>query len=166
MSIRRQVILGFAALVLSNATMASEQAVATMQLTSNQQVIGSVVAKDTPHGLLLTPHLSKLSPGAHGFHIHEGSSCAQKGMAAKGHLDPANTQTHQGPYASGHLGDLPVLVVDAKGEASLPVLAPRLSVKQVLGRSLMIHVGSDNYSDTPKLGGGGARVACGVFKQS
>ncbi len=28
----------------------------------------------------------------------------------------------------------------------------------------MIHAGGDNYSDTPeKLGGGGARVACGVI---
>ncbi len=31
------------------------------------------------------------------------------------------------------------------------------------GRSIMIHAGGDNYSDTPaRLGGGGARVACGV----
>ena len=28
----------------------------------------------------------------------------------------------------------------------------------------MIHSGGDNYSDEPKLGGGGARVACGVIE--
>jgi Cu-Zn family superoxide dismutase len=29
----------------------------------------------------------------------------------------------------------------------------------------MVHTGGDNYSDTPApLGGGGARIACGVIK--
>jgi len=29
----------------------------------------------------------------------------------------------------------------------------------------MVHVGGDNYSDNPEaLGGGGARMACGVIK--
>jgi Cu-Zn family superoxide dismutase len=33
----------------------------------------------------------------------------------------------------------------------------------VKDRALMIHAGADNYSDTPEtLGGGGARIACGV----
>jgi Cu-Zn family superoxide dismutase len=45
------------------------------------------------------------------------------------------------------------------------VLAPRIKVSDLKGRSLMIHAGGDNYSDSPqKLGGGGARVACGVIK--
>ena len=71
-----------------------------------------------------------------------------------------------GPYnTGGHKGDLPVLVVGADGDASLPVLAPQLRVKDVRGRSLMIHEGGDNYSDQPEpLGGGGTRIACGVIK--
>jgi len=40
-----------------------------------------------------------------------------------------------------------------------------LKVIDIKGRSLMIHAGGDNYSDMPvSLGGGGARVACGVVK--
>ena len=36
---------------------------------------------------------------------------------------------------------------------------------QLAGKALMIHAGGDNYSDEPKpLGGGGARVACGVIR--
>ena len=47
---------------------------------------------------------------------------------------------------------------------TLNVLAPRIKLEQVHGRSLMIHAGGDNLSDTPeKLGGGGARVACGAI---
>jgi Cu-Zn family superoxide dismutase len=47
----------------------------------------------------------------------------------------------------------------------MPLLAPRLKLADIKGRSLMIHAGGDNYSDTPApLGGGGARAACGVVK--
>ena len=45
------------------------------------------------------------------------------------------------------------------------LLAPRIKLSEIKGRSLMIHAGGDNYSDDPKpLGGGGARVACGVIE--
>jgi Cu-Zn family superoxide dismutase len=42
---------------------------------------------------------------------------------------------------------------------------PHLTVADVKGRSIMIHGGGDNYSDQPApLGGGGARIACGVVR--
>jgi Cu-Zn family superoxide dismutase len=87
------------------------------------------------------------------------------GEAAGGHFDPTGTGRHEGPYGDGHLGDLPALYVDAEGNARHPVLAPRLKVADLKGRVLMVHEGGDNYSDQPKpLGGGGARVACGVIE--
>lgn len=134
--------------------------------------VGTVTISETKYGLLFTPHLSgltaanSLTPGIHGFHVHMNPSCADNGMAAGGHLDPLNTGKHLGPYNDqGHLGDLPALVINADGTATLPVLAPRLQhLAQVAGHSLMIHNGGDNYSDTPeKLGGGGARMVCGVI---
>ncbi len=56
--------------------------------------------------------------------------------------------------------------MDVYGNAKNEVLAPRLhTIKEVTGRSIMIHAGGDNFADYPeKLGGGGARVACGVIQ--
>lgn len=126
--------------------------------------IGSVRLHDTQYGLLIEPKLTALPPGVHGFHVHEKPNCGAKAMAAAGHFDPQQTGKHLGPYGDGHLGDLPVLIVAADGKAMLPLLAPRLTVQDIRGRSLMIHAGGDNYSDHPKkLGGGGARLACGVI---
>lgn len=134
--------------------------------------IGSIAVKDTPYGALFTPDLNGLTPGLHGFHVHENPDCGPKekngamvpGMAAGGHYDPAGTGRHEGPYGKGHLGDLPPLFVDGDGKATHPVLAPRLKAADLRGRSLMIHAGGDNYADHPaKLGGGGARMACGVI---
>lgn len=134
--------------------------------------IGTVTFKQTAKGLLITPALGKLSPGEHGFHIHENGSCeaAEKegkmgaALAAGGHLNPEKV-AHHGTPLDGHLGDLPALTVNDKGFATTPVLAPRLKLSDIQGRAIMIHAGGDNYSDSPKpLGGGGDRVACGVIK--
>jgi superoxide dismutase, Cu-Zn family len=133
--------------------------------------IGTVTAFDSQYGLILKPQLSDLAPGLHGFHVHAKPDCSQAmnhgkpfpGLAAGGHYDPEKTGNHEGPYGNGHLGDLPALYVATDGTATLPVLAPRLKVADLKGRSLMIHAGGDNYSDRPApLGGGGDRVACGV----
>ena len=135
------------------------------------KAIGTVTLADTPAGLRLTPNLTMLSAGKHGFHVHETGSCgpAEKegkmtaGVSAGGHLDPAKTGKHQGPEGQGHLGDLPVLTVASDGTAREAVVAPRLKVSDLHNRALMIHAGGDNYADEPQpLGGGGARIACGV----
>ncbi|AZM94677.1 superoxide dismutase family protein [Vreelandella venusta] len=138
-----------------------------------EQSIGTVAIEHTEHGVLLTPSLTGLEPGVYGFHVHQHASCEPAendsgemtaALSAGGHYDPEETGTHQGPYGDGHLGDLPVLTVNKDGEANLPVLAPRLSMEDMPGRSLMIHAGGDTYSDDPHLGGGGARMACGVVE--
>ena len=128
--------------------------------------IGTIKAEDSFCGVLLTPELHDLPIGIHGFHIHVNPSCANNGMAAGGHLDPAHTNQHEGPYSHrGHLGDMPVLIVNSDGTATLPILVPRFKLATILGHSFMIHAGGDNYADQPeKLGGGGARIACGVIK--
>jgi Cu-Zn family superoxide dismutase len=122
---------------------------------------------------LLVPQLTGLTPGLHGFHVHQNPDCAagmkdnkpMAGLAAGGHYDPAGTGKHEGPSGKGHLGDLPALSVAADGKATQSVLAPRLKTADLKGRSLMIHAGGDNYADVPAaLGGGGARAACGVVK--
>lgn len=135
--------------------------------TGQTKSIGTINAEDSTCGVLLTPQLHDLPPGVHGFHVHVNPSCDDKGMAAGGHLDPGKTNQHDGPYVKqGHLGDLPVLIVNQDGTATLPTLAPRFKLSQMIGHSFMIHAGGDNYSDTPeKLGGGGTRIACGVIKK-
>jgi superoxide dismutase, Cu-Zn family len=148
----------------------------TMNLVNEQGIgkdIGTITLSETPEGLVFIPQLTDLVPGLHGFHVHQNPDCAAgkkddkiiPALAAGGHYDPAATGKHEGFKGKGHLGDLPALSVGADGVASTAVTAPRLKISDVKGRSLMIHAGGDNYADEPvPLGGGGARVACGVIK--
>jgi len=139
------------------------------------QHIGSITATDSKYGLVLTPELKALPPGMHGFHVHEKGNCTAsqqdgKSVLAGGagpHYDPDGTKKHSTPWDDGgHRGDLPALYVDAQGNATMPVLAPRLKLSEIKGRALMIHAGSDNHSDHPQpLGGGAGRIACGVIPQ-
>lgn len=136
--------------------------------------IGTVmVSSHDDDGVVFTPKLSGLTPGVHGFHVHQNGDCSSAmkdgkkvlGGAAGGHFDPENTDKHSAPWSErGHEGDLPVLYVNEEGEATQPIFAPELELEDIEGRALMIHAGGDNYSDSPKkLGGGGERVACGVI---
>ena len=135
--------------------------------------VGQVAVSETPYGVVFSPSLAGLPQGLHGFHVHENPSCEPKekdgkmvpALAAGGHYDPAASNRHGLPWGEGHLGDLPALFVDAMGNANYPVLAPRLKITDVKGRSLMVHAGGDNHADHPApLGGGGARMACGVIQ--
>jgi len=163
-------------LLPASALWAAESATATVKTVDAKGVgadLGKITFAESKWGLLITPDLSGLPPGAHGFHIHAKAQCGpaqhegkmEAGFAAGGHLDPLKSGKHLGPYADGHAGDLPPLIVGADGKATTPVLAPRLTLKDVRGHSVMIHAGGDNYSDQPKpLGGGGARIACGAIE--
>lgn len=136
--------------------------------------IGTISLADGAQGLIITPNLQGLPEGAHGFHVHANGDCGPStkpdgsivpGGAAGGHFDPDGTGFHGGPDGTGHLGDLPALTVDDTGAANTSVTASRLSLDNVLGQAIIIHLHGDNFSDDPKpLGGGGARFACALLK--
>ncbi len=164
------IVLGIFSVTVLADVMTESVMTVPMYLTTQEgkgAFVGSVVMEQTSYGLLIAPQLKNLTPGLHGFHVHDMPQCQHMGMEAAGHFDPNHTGKHLGPYrADGHLGDLPALYVNDEGLAVLPVLAPRLTLKDLYGHSLMIHAGGDNYLDYPReLGGGGARVACGTIQK-
>ena len=137
--------------------------------------VGNITFKAYRKGVLITPNLHHLPSGMHGFHIHQNPSCMPgkkngkmvAALKAGGHYDPYHTGKHLGPYNDhGHLGDLPALYVNKEGNAVIPVFAPRITLQDIPGHAIMIHAAGDNYSDHPKpLGGGGTRLACGVYQK-
>ena len=160
----------------SSAAWAAKPVKVTMNAVTSDGVgksIGTITIKEGKGGVTFEPKLKGLSPGEHGFHLHEKASCtpAEKdgkmaaALSAGAHFDPDNSKAHKGPGGGGHKGDLPKLMVSEKGEAKGKMEVPGLTLADLQGKSLMIHEGGDNYSDDPKpLGGGGARIACGVVK--
>jgi Cu-Zn family superoxide dismutase len=161
---------------IPSAALAGDSSEVVVNLVTPQGVgesIGTITFSDNAQGLSIQPKLKGLPVGERGFHIHENPDCGPKekdgamvaALAAGPHYDPAHSGKHAGPHGGGHKGDLPKLEVAADGSATKSVLVAGIAVKDIRGRSVMIHAGGDNYADAPApLGGGGARIACGVIR--
>lgn len=135
--------------------------------------IGTVTFEDAKDGVNIHVDVAGLPAGEHGMHVHVNPSCAPAAgpdgkmgaaLSAGGHFDPTDTKTHAGPGKKGHLGDLPFITANAQGIAKEDFTVKGLFTKDIKNHSLMIHAGGDNYTDTPPLGGGGARIACGIIR--
>jgi Cu-Zn family superoxide dismutase len=114
---------------------------------------------------------SGLTPGNHGFHIHEFGNLTNACHTAGAHYNP-HKKTHGGPSdEERHVGDLGNLVADQNGvvdtvmEDKLVKLTGEFSV---IGRSFVIHeseddLGKGGFSDSLTTGHAGGRLACGVI---
>lgn len=171
---KKIVLLIFLALMGCKMENTTKADIYTATINGRGDKVGTAVFADTDKGLKVQVDLHDLPAGKHGFHIHENPDCGPKtddkgqvqaALKAGGHYDPDNTGKHLGPNGHGHRGDLPVLDVLPDGTVKTEFYLPNLTVAEIKNRSLMIHAGGDNYKDTPMpLGGGGARIACGIIE--
>ena len=94
-----------------------------------------------------------------GFHIHGGESCSGNEQ------DPfADALTHYNPEDCPHphhAGDLPPLFGN-RGTAFSAVLTNRFTVRDVLGRTVIVHSQPDDFVTQP-AGNAGQKIACGVI---
>ena len=132
---------------------------------SGSQASGTVIVTAIAGGgVRLDVKVSGLTPGVHGFHVHEVGDCsAPDASSAKGHFNPTGK-----PHGS-HAGDLPDLTADANGNAQLSANVPVLELgdgpTSIMGRAFVVHGNPDDHVSQP-AGNSGKRVACGVIKAS
>ena len=110
--------------------------------------------------------ISGLTPGKHGFHIHEYGDCSSDdGTSAGGHFNP-NGMPHSMPTSEQrHVGDLGNIEADKDGKAHLDYFDTVISFSgknSIVGRGLIVHEKEDDLKTQP-TGAAGARVACGVI---
>jgi Cu-Zn family superoxide dismutase len=94
-----------------------------------------------------------------GFHIHEGSKCegneADPFAEVGQHYNPGNC-----PHPA-HAGDMPPLF-NNKGYAIQMFLTDRFTVEEIIGRTVVLHSGPDDFTSQP-AGNAGKKIACGVI---
>lgn len=121
---------------------------------------GQVRLEDHPNGTLVTACVWGLPPSETGFfafHIHEGAGCGGEGFAdTGGHFDPGKAAHPM------HAGDLPPLL-SVDGCAYFSVLTGRFRAREVLGKTVVIHSGPDDFHSQPS-GNAGQKLACGVIR--
>jgi superoxide dismutase, Cu-Zn family len=132
-------------------------------------VSGSVVVLDGGVGV----RLRGLSPGPHGFHVHQcGDLRGEQCSACGPHFDPL-ARSHGGRVSppERHPGDFGNVTADASGRVDEWIDVPGLRLADVVGRSVVVHAGEDDLGrglgqarqESLKTGNSGARLACGVI---
>ena len=141
-----------------------EKAVAILVPTKGSNVQGRVTfshenGKNTVHA-----EISGLTPGEHGFHIHEYGVWSEDGMASGGHYNPTD-HPHAGLHEKErHVGDLGNITADDKGNAELTINDAGFlfhGPTSIIGRGVVVHEKADDLKTQPS-GAAGGRLAVGV----
>ena len=140
---------------------------AVLKPTAGSNVAGTVNFRGEGGSVVVTARVSGLTPGAHGFHIHEKGDCsAPDATSAGGHFNPSGKAHGHPEHGDHHAGDMPQLVADASGNASLTATLTTVSIgagaADIVGRGVIVHAAPDDFKTQP-TGNSGARVACGVI---
>lgn len=143
------------------------KAIAVLHATkSGGEAHGEVTFTKVEGGIRVEAEIRGLTPGEHGFHIHEfGDVSSPDAMSTGGHFNPDKAE-HAGPHADKrHVGDLGNIKANEKGVAKLELVDKTLSFSgphSILGRGLIVHEKADDLKTQP-TGNAGGRVASGVI---
>ncbi len=150
----------------AHAAPAVTKAVAVLSSVAGSGVRGTVVFEQTDEGVRVVAEVSGLTPGKHGFHIHEFGDCSAADYTSAGGHFMAPGESHGAPGQShSHLGDLGNLEADAQGNARLELVDGKFRFDgptSILGRAVIVHAKEDDLKTQP-TGDAGGRVACGTI---
>lgn len=124
------------------------------------QMINGILVVTRVSGL---PYEQKNCPGdIFGYHIHEGSVCSGNSedpfADVKMHYNPDNC-----PHPK-HKGDMPPLFGN-HGFAFSAFYTDRFKMKDIIGRTVIIHNMPDDFKTQPS-GDSGTKIACGEIKKN
>ncbi len=142
------------------------KAVAVLHPTKGHSVSGIVWFEVVKNGVRVIADVSGLTPGKHGFHIHEFGDCsADDGTSTGGHFSPGGMPHGMPSSTKRHVGDLGNIEADKNGKAHLDYVDSTISLKgtnSIIGRGVIVHEKEDDLKTQP-TGAAGARFACGVI---
>ena len=140
--------------------------IAVLHPTAGSNVSGTVTFTKGPDNIQVVADLTGLTPGKHGFHVHEFGDCSSPdGNSAGGHFNPTHKQHGAPDAADRHAGDLGNIEADASGKAHLDWKDKVMKLSgpdSIVGRSVIVHVQEDDLKTQP-TGNSGGRLACGVI---
>ena len=143
------------------------KAICTLEHT-DEGVEGVIRFKQKPGQPTIIKGIVKgLTPGKHGFHIHEFGDLSNGCESAGAHYNPDGVE--HGGIEQGHVGDLGNITADKSGTARFQLKAHRVELSDIVGRAVVVHADEDDLGkggneESLKTGNAGKRVGCGVIR--
>lgn len=163
-------------LLFSSAPIASAEdeanapaALCVLDSASGSKVTGLVSFTKAGDGVKVVAEITGLTPGQHGFHVHEFGDCsAPDATSAGSHFNPDKHQHGAPDTMERHAGDLGNIEADASGKAHLELTDKAMKLageSSIIGHSVIVHEKADDLKTQP-TGDAGGRVACGVIESA
>jgi superoxide dismutase, Cu-Zn family len=142
------------------------KAVAVLIPTKDSKVSGVITFTKEGDAIHITGKITGLTPGEHGFHVHEfGDLNSDDGMATGGHFDSDKHMHGAEDATERHTGDLGNIKAGDDGVATIDKTDKVISLSgatSIIGRGLIVHAKADDLKTQP-TGNAGGRVAQGVI---
>lgn len=149
-------------------------AVFPSNVPKKSKVSGTVVFRESARSdkIIIDINLGGLSPGKHGFHIHETGNLTDDCSNCGAHFNPYGMKHGGLTSPIKHAGDLGNIVADKNGICNMKIADNIISLRNpktnIIGRSLVIHSEEDDLGrgdDHESLitGHSGSRIACAVI---
>lgn len=158
--------------LLSGSAMAQDQKTRSASFVdATGQAAGSAeLTAAAAGGVIIRLDLTGLPAGEWvAFHVHETGECdpTTGHKSAGGHFNPGSKEHGYNAANGPHAGDMPNQPVASDGSIRAEVYNPMVTLDEaeagIVGRSLMIHAGPDDYESQPS-GDAGDRLACAVIE--
>jgi len=112
-----------------------------------------------------------LTPGKHGFHVHEKGDLSGGCVSTGGHYNPDKLKHGAREDSVRHVGDLGNVVADEHGVVATSFsdnVTTLFGSRSIIGRAIVVHTGEDDlgqtdHPDSHKTGNAGGRAACGII---
>lgn len=149
---------------------ATKKAVAVLKGNSAVEGVATLTQEDDGP-TTVSVRITGLTPGLHGFHLHEYGDTTNGCISTGPHFNP-NKLTHGAPEDEvRHAGDLGNIVANADGVAEVSIVdnqIPLAGPNSVIGRALVVHeleddLGKGGHELSLTTGNAGGRLACGVL---
>ena len=144
----------------------AKKGIAVLQSTQGNKVTGTVAFTKEGEKVRVLAQIEGLTPGRHGFHIHEYGDCSSPdASSAGGHFNPTGSPHGAPTVEKRHEGDFGNVEADKAGVARFDWLDSVIKLDgpdSILGRAVIVHAEADDLKTQP-TGASGARVACGVI---
>ena len=143
------------------------RAICQINSANGSSVYGEVKFLQINSKVIINVEVKGLSYGLHAIHIHEFGDCSSfDAKSAGGHWNPNKKKHGKWGSESHHKGDIANLFADSSGNSSLKFetdlwcLGCKDESNNILGKSIIIHQGLDDFHSQPS-GNAGKRIGCG-----